>query len=524
MSKSVSAALKLEIAEKNDMFTADDYLASIDDGREVFIYGEKVRSVTTHPAFRNSAQSVARLYGALHAPESRDILTTIDPHGYRTHRYFTPARSSDDLLKARAAIAHWSRMSYGFMGRTPDYKAGFTATLLSDPDFYDPFRSNALRWYEKTARNVLFMNHVLANPPVGRAKTIDSMRDIYLHVEKERDDGIIVRGAKMVGTSAALSNATFVAQNSATQYTENREEDFALCFIMPMNAPNLKIVCRRSFEASALSPFDNPLSSRFDENDSVLIFDGVFVPWENLLIYRNVPKARSFYSASGFLNRYPLQSGTRLAVKLDFLCGVLIKLLESNGTYEFRGVRTKVAEVVGWRNAMWELTEAMCIAPETRRDGSVVPRLEAAATVRYFGAQVMSQIKPIFDTILGGSPIMQVASYADMQNPELRGLIDTYFQGTDSDAETRLKLVKLLWDAIGSEFGGRHELYEHNYAGNNEQVRIDMLNHSTSSGAIDQCKALVDQCLSDYGIDGWRNPVWQFDGLGEGKRESSLIA
>ena len=516
MSQSASAALRLEIAEKNEMFTAQDYLASLDDGREVYIYGEKVRNVTAHPAFRNSARSVARLYDALHAADSRETMTTIDPLGYRTHRYFTPARSSADLLAARDAIAHWSRLSYGFMGRTPDYKAGFTATLLSDPDFYAPFRDNAIDWYNRCARNVLFMNHVLVNPPVGRAKTIDSMRDVYLHVEQERDDGIVVRGAKMVATSAAISNATFVAQNSATQYAEGREEDFALCFILPMNAPNLKIVCRRSFEAAALSPFDQPLSSRFDENDSVLIFDNVFVPWENVLIYRDIPKARSFYSASGFLNRYPLQSGTRLAVKLDFLCGVLIKLLESNGTYEFRGVRTKVAEVVGWRNAMWSLTEAMCLAPVERADGSVVPRLDAAATVRYFGTQIMSQIKPIFDTILGGSPIMQVASYADMQHPELRPLIDIYFQGTDSSAEDRLKLVKLLWDAIGSEFGGRHELYEHNYAGNNEQVRLDMLNHSTASGAIAQCKALVEACLADYGLDGWRDTVWQFDGQREG--------
>ena len=495
----------------NEMFTAADYLSSLDDGRAVYIYGQRVRSVVTHRAFRNSAHSIARMYDALHAPAHQELMTTCDPHNYRTHRYFTPARSAEDLLKSRDAIAHWARLSYGFMGRTPDYKAGFTATLLSDPDLYAPFRENALHWYRQTARKVMFMNHVLVNPPVGRAEALNSMRDIYLHVEAERDDGIVVRGAKMVATSAAISNATFVAQNSAATHVTGRDEDFALCFILPMNAPNLKIVCRRSFEASALSPFDHPLSSRFDENDAVLIFDGVLVPWENLLIYRDIARARGFYAASGFLNRYPLQSGTRLAVKLDFLCGVLVKLLESNGTYGFRGVKAKAAEVMAWRNAMWALTEAMCLAPETRGDGSVVPRLEAAATVRYFGTQVMSQIKPVFNTILGGSPIMQVSSHADMNNPELRPLIDTYFQGNGASAEERLKLVKLSWDAIGSEFGARHELYEHNYAGNNEQVRLDLLAHSTASGGLDRCKALVDTCLADYGLHGWNDPTWVVD-------------
>ncbi|MBN3002314.1 hypothetical protein JW897_01055 [Chromobacterium alkanivorans] len=499
-------------AALNEMMTPEEYLASLNDGREVYIYGQKVADVSRHPAFRNSAYSMSRLYEALHHPDSQELMTDIDPEGYRTHRYFMPSRSCEDLLKARDAIAHWSRLTYGFMGRTPDYKAGFTATLKSDPHLYAPFHDNALNWYRQSARKVLFLNHVLVNPPAGRARAASEMRDLYLHVEKETDAGIIVRGAKMVATSAAISNATFVAQNSAAQYQPGGEEDFALCFILPMNAPNLKIICRRSYEAAALSPFDNPLSSRFDENDSVLIFDGVFVPWENVLIYRDIERARSFYSASGFLNRYPLQSGTRLAVKMDFICGLLAKVLESNGSDGFRGVRARLADIVALRNLMWSLTESLCHNPEPRRDGSVVPRLEAAATVRYFGTQMMSQLKPVFNTILGGSPIMQVSSWLDLANPELKDLIGCYFQGTDQEAVDRLKLIKLLWDALGSEFGGRHELYEHNYAGNNEQVRLDMLRHCESSGVLEQCRALVDDCMADYTTDGWARPGWQFDG------------
>ncbi|MDF2489933.1 MAG: Pyoverdin chromophore biosynthetic protein pvcC, partial [Pseudomonas sp.] len=343
------------------------------------------------------------------------------------------------------------------------------------------------------------------------ARSVAEMRDIYLHVEKETDAGIIVRGVKMVATSAALSNATFVAQNSATQYRAGAEEDFALCFILPMNAPNLKIMCRRSYEAAALSPFDNPLSSRFDENDSVLIFDGVLVPWENVLIYRDVERARSFYAASGFLNRYPLQSGTRLAVKMDFICGLLAKVLASNGSSEFRGVRTRLADIVALRNMLWTLTENLCQSPEVRQDGSVVPRLEAAATVRYFGTQMMSQLKPVFNTILGGSPIMQVSSWLDMADPQTRPLIDDYYQGTNQTASERMKLIKLLWDALGSEFAGRHELYENNYAGNNEQVRLDMLRHCETAGVMDQCTSLVDQCLGDYDETGWAAPGWRFE-------------
>lgn len=308
---------------KNLMHTGKSFIESLNDGREVLIDGETVTDVANHPAFRNSVRSIARMYDALHDPETTDVMTTVDPDGYRTHAFFAPSFSSEDLLKARDAIAHWSRLSYGFMGRTPDYKAGFSATMHANPEFYEPFSANASAWYRRITREVLFLNHVLVNPPTGRGDPVSTWHDIYLHVEKEQDDGIIVRGAKMVGTSAPFSHLTFVAQNSALQLVDGKEEEFALVFILPMNTPRLRMICRKSYESSAVSPFDNPLSSRFDENDAVLVFDDVFVPWENVLIYRNIQKAKTFYSASGFLNRYPLQSGTRLAVKMDFMVGLL---------------------------------------------------------------------------------------------------------------------------------------------------------------------------------------------------------
>lgn len=140
----------------NDMMTGREYLESLVDGREIYIYGERVTNVVEHRAFRNSAYSLSTLYDALHDSSSQETMSAVSSDGYRTHRFFMPSRSSNDLLKARDAIAHWSRLSYGFMGRTPDYKAGFTATLRSDPELYAPFQNNAKNWYDKSARKVLF--------------------------------------------------------------------------------------------------------------------------------------------------------------------------------------------------------------------------------------------------------------------------------------------------------------------------------------------------------------------------------
>ncbi len=120
-------------------------------------------------------------------------------------------------------------------------------------------------------------------------------------------------------------------------------------------------------------------------------------------------------------------------------------------------------------------------------------------------------MKEIFETILGGAPIVTPSSHKDLENPELRPLLDRYYRGSDSSAEQRIKLFKLIWDAIGTEFGGRHEIYERNYSGNNEQMRLDVLTFAKQRGIMDQCEKLAEQCMSDYDLKGWTSPSWIFD-------------
>src|SRR5919108_3579965 len=239
----------------DEMMPGAEYLDSLRDARAVYLYGERVDDVTTHAGFRNSARSIARLYDALRDPAARDRMTTVDRFGIRTHRFFAPSYSSGELLAARDAIAAWARLTYGFMGRTPDYKAAFMATLGANPEFYSPFEENARQWYRRFASKALYLNHVLINPPVDRMKPVHEIADVFLHVVRETDAGAIVSGAKMLATGSAITHATFVAQNSAVTLEAGKAEDFALVFIAPMDTPGQKLICRPSYESSSVSPF-----------------------------------------------------------------------------------------------------------------------------------------------------------------------------------------------------------------------------------------------------------------------------
>lgn len=496
----------------DDLLTGDSYIESLRDGREVYLYGERVTDVTTHPAFEQSVRSMAHLYDALHDSETRDVMTTVDRYtGARVHRFFTPAHSVEDLLNARDAIELWAKLSYGFMNRTPDYKASFMAGLAVTHDFYEPFNVNARMWYEKYSRQALSISHAIVNPPVNRNKPAHEIRDVYLKAIEERDDGIVVEGAMLMATASVLTHAAFVGQVHLANLQAGKAEDMALAFMAPLDTPGLKVVCRPSYEQKANSPYDNPLSSRFDENDSVLIFDKAFIPWENILIYRDTDKIRRYFATSGLLSRGFFQSAIRMAVKLQFMAGLLDRGTQLNGTDKFRGVQAGLGELLAWRHVTWAITTAMATDPEPGPGGTVLPRMAYSAGYRALAPLSWDRTHRLFEEHLAASLLMTPASNLDMQNPQLRPLIDQYYRGSAGSAGERVKLFKLAWDALGTEFGGRHELYELNYAGGPDQVRLDTLAWSREAGLLDDYGALVEKCMGDYDLDGWKRGRWASD-------------
>jgi 4-hydroxyphenylacetate 3-monooxygenase len=502
---------ELIVRGKKRPFTGAEYLESLQDGREVYIYGERVKDVTRHPAFRNAAASAAKLYDALHDAKSKDLLTTTTDTGSEgyTHRFFKAARSREDLIGQRDAMAAWARITYGWMGRSPDYKAAFLNTLGANAEFYGKFADNARRWNVRAQEAVLYVNHALVNPPIDRSKPVEQVKDVYVSIQKETDAGIYVSGAKVVATNSALTHYNFLGQNMGQDIND---PSMVVMFMAPMDSPGIKLICRPSYELAAAatgSPWDYPLTSRFDENDAIFIMDNTFIPWENVFIHRDIERLKQFYPRSGFANGLTFQGCTRFAVKLDFIAGLLVKAARASGVDAFRGVQAYIGEVIGWRNLFWSLTDAMAGNPDPWVGGAVLPSIRASTAYRIFATEAYPAIRSIIERVIASGLIYLPSSSRDFKNPDIDKYLQRYVRGSGGiDYKQRIKTMKLLWDAIGSEFGARHELYEMNYAGSHELIRLFALQQAQGSGSLKEMEALVERCMADYDEDGWKDPAY----------------
>ncbi|SED92331.1 4-hydroxyphenylacetate 3-monooxygenase oxygenase component [Rhizobiales bacterium GAS191] len=489
--------------------TGAEFLESLKDGRVVYIYGERVKDVTTHPAFRNTSRMIARLYDALHDPKHKDklLVPTDTGNGGMTHAYFKAPTNLAESIAGRDAIAEWARLTYGWMGRAPDYKAAFLATLGANAEFYDPFQDNARRWYKFSQERIPFINHAIIHPPIDRDRPPNEVGDVCCHVEKETDAGLVVSGAKVVATGSALTNHTFVAHHGLIPVQDKK---FAVVFMIPTSAPGVKLICRTSYEMTSTamgSPFDYPLSSRLDENDAVFIMDKVLVPWENVFVFNDVAKANNFFPRTGFLPRALLHGCTRLAVKLDFICGLLLKAVEAGGTKDYRGVQANVGEVIAWRNLFWGLSDAMVRDPKPWIGKYLLPNLDPASAYQIIATIAYTKVKYIIEQTVASGLIYLNSHARDFKSPEIRPYLDKYLRGSQGySSDQRVKLLKLLWDCIASEFGGRHELYEINYSGSTEEIRRYSLFGAQASGDADKMKGFAEKCMAEYDLDGWRVP------------------
>src|SRR6201993_436552 len=253
------------------MRTGSDYLRSLNDGRQVFVDGERVKDVTAHLAFREAARSIARLYDIAAAPEMRERMTFVSPKtGEPVLRAYQIPHSHADLRARRLFSETWAEATFGLMGRSPDHVAGFFCGYAASPSVFATagkhFADNVVAFYEHLRDNHLYASYAIVPPQIDRSKPAHKQSDptLYAGVVKERDDGIVISGAQQLATGGAISD---YIQLSCIQPLALGDENYANCLAVPVSAEGLKLYPRHPF-ARAGSAADYPLSSRFDESDS----------------------------------------------------------------------------------------------------------------------------------------------------------------------------------------------------------------------------------------------------------------
>lgn len=476
-----------------------DHLASLRDGRSIYIDGARVEDPTSCRAFRNVASSVKRLYDFANSPANRDLMTFETETGGRANRIWQLPASYADLLERRKALEAWTALHAGFLGRAPDHVASCISGMrmgLAVFEGYDPARAKALESYYRYARdNDLYLTYVIINPQADRSKGAAEQADPFLTASVvDRDvEGITVRGAKMLATGGVVANEVLVA---TLQPLQRGEERYALSFAVPMNAKGLKMLSRKSYEAASGSIFDNPLASRYDENDSVLFFDDVKVPWDRVFVDGSIEMCQKQFHATPAHVYQNYQAMIRLKVKLQFLVGIAQRITATNGITQFPQVR----EILGQLAAEAAMVDAFVNAMEakgTQVGPYYVPDRHMLYSAQVLTQQVYPKVLNSLRELAGGGMIMLPSSVADFANPEIAALIEKTQQSPAASSRDRVKFYKLAWDAVGSEFGSRHHQYEMFYAG----ATFVTKGHSFRTYDWEGATGLVQTMLDSYNLD-----------------------
>lgn len=479
------------------MKTGRDHLASLRDDREVYILGEKVADVTTHPAFRNAVATAAHLYDFQSLPENIDKLTFESPvDGQRINRCWQLPTNYRELVERREALVAWAETHLGFMGRSPDHVASCLSGMYMGIDQFEAFdhaRAIALRDYFYFARDRdLYLTYAIINPQADRSKNAAEQPDAF-HAARICDQdshGIIVKGSKMLATSAIMANEVFV---TCIQPLAPQDSAYAFSFAIPMNTPGLKILSRKSYELCSGSIFDNPLSSRFDENDAVLYFDEVKVPWDRVFIAQDVAMCQKQFHATPAHVYQNYQCQIRLMVKMRFLAGLAKEICRVSGIENFPQVR----EVLGQLAAEVTMVEAFVTAMESKgaRYGAYyVPDRHMLYASQVLTQQLYPRVIQVLRDLAGGNMIMLPSGIEDFANSEIAAyVLNAQGSGACTPAE-RVKFFKLAWDAVGSEFASRHTQYEMFYAG----AAFVTKGHSFRTYDWTGATAVIEQTLAGY--------------------------
>jgi 4-hydroxyphenylacetate 3-monooxygenase len=436
--------------------TGEQFLAGLNDSRQIIYDGRVIHEVTREPHFERTARAVAQFYDVQNLPEMRDVMTYETSEGDRAGIAFLEARSKEDIRRRAAAFAAWAEITCGFMGRSPDYMNACMAVLgaVSGPlsQFSPELGRRARDLYLQARREDLCYTHTFVEP--FRVAASPGSPPVHKQWVRETPEGLRIRGARGIATLAPFCDRNLYLSDTPALLKDG--EPYHCAFVLPINTPNAKWICRESFDSTD-PHFSSPLSGRMDEMDCVGIFNDCLIPWEHVLLFLPTKTVAAMPFLSLLTSGLQHHVLIRCVAKTRFLAGLAHLVAESSRVNQFANVQERLGEIVLYLNTMESFAMAAVEgAVEDPSTGCFFPHPKTTVLgVWWYGKFYKKIVNILLD--LGGGRHISTPQEKTMET--LGESIEDYFRGT-TNARDNVGLFHLAWDVIGSGWGRRQDLYE----------------------------------------------------------------
>lgn len=441
---------------------------------DVRIAGRKVSGdISEHEAFKGLVATQANMYDMQVAEELKERLVFSSPStGNPVGLSYMQPRTMKDLVQRRIMMETWASVHHGFLGRAPDYMNTAIMAYASAAgvleEEYPAYASNLKRYQEYCRENDITLSHVFIQPKAARMSTFlrTFKEPEAARVMDKNKDGIVVRGAFLLDTQGATSDEILVYPTPFS-WTETEDNPYSFVFAVPSNLEGIRFICRESFSAGD-SSYDYPLSSRFEEMDTLVVFDDVTIPWNRVFVCGDERMASRLMTESHFHVHAGTQIICKNIAKTEFMLGTIEMLVEATGINNHEHIIEKVTEVI----VAVETLKAFQLAAEkgaaVDRWGSMLPNRKPLIAANVFYQKMYPRIIEIIQ-LIGASNLIMIPHEQDF-NTDIRAQLDRYMKGIDLDAKKSVQLARLAWELSVSSFGGRQSVYERFFFGNSTVV------------------------------------------------------
>ncbi|MBI5829139.1 MAG: 4-hydroxybutyryl-CoA dehydratase [Chloroflexi bacterium] len=453
--------------------TSEQYLASLRDGRAVYMLGQRVEDVTTHPVLGVCARHSALEYDLAQDPALADLTrAALETTGEIVSRFYQLPRTPEDLLKRRDLIEHGSQVGLSMPLFIKEIGSDSLNALhivceALDRDRGTTYSARVAAYRAHCATNDLALAGAITDVKGDRSKrpSEQARPDYYVRIVERRSDGIVISGAKTNITAAPYVNEYIVVP---TRAMGPGDEAFAVSCAVPVNAQGVRVIARPD---RAKSEFDFPLSARHFHVEGTIIFDQVFVPWEKVFLAGEWQYAGAVADACATWHRF-----AGLAYKgpgADLLLGMAQLIAEYNGVANASHIRAKIVGLIQYAESIRVFGRAAARDCEYFA-GLACPNALLANMGKYIFASGYHEAVRAVQEIAGGATVTAPSS-RDFENPETREYVERYFGGVEGvSTENRLRAFKLIMDMTASEYAGNWLLATLHGEGSLEAQRLSM--------------------------------------------------